>query len=60
MNDHFRVVCQTLDEQGMAMRDESLVIEKRACVLYTRRKYQFELTLAENEVGDDFKAIATY
>ena len=44
----------------MAMRDESLVIEKRGCVLYTRRKYQFELTLAENEVSDNFKAIATY
>lgn len=35
-NDHFRVVCRTQDEQGMLMRDETLMIEKKGCIIYQR------------------------
>jgi hypothetical protein len=36
--DHFRVLCTTVDDQNMQMRDDILVIEKKGCVIYNRRK----------------------
>lgn len=35
---HFRVLCSTQDDQNMPMRDDILVIEKKGCIIYNRRK----------------------
>ena len=36
--DHFRVICTTLDEQNISMREDILIIEKKGCKIYTRQK----------------------
>ena len=41
-NDYFKLVCTTVDEQGMPMRDDVLIVEKRGCVIYSRRKSKFK------------------
>jgi hypothetical protein len=38
--DHFRILCTTLDEQNVCMRDDILVIEKKGCKIFSRKKQQ--------------------
>ena len=37
--DHFRIICTTMDNQNMPMRDDILVVEKKGCHIYSRSKF---------------------
>ena len=35
---HFKVICSTVDGSSKPMRADKLIIEKKGCVIYTKRK----------------------
>ncbi len=37
-SDHFRILCESLDDQNQTIRNDILVIQKKGCKIFTRQR----------------------